>query len=162
MHGHTANEWLTREEKLSLQGWPVFSTPNISTRGSQPAQTQGPPACLAWPNPPGAPNPRQAHKKQGESGEGPQVPGRELGDTVKVRAPSSGASLPHIPWAAAFQPRGTKAGRRAGSRVLISHPDTSGTASCMANPVSSASSLSTNHRPAKPLEESHILATLQS
>lgn len=46
VHGHTANECVRQEERLSLQGLRC-STPNISTGSSQAAQTQGPPTYLA-------------------------------------------------------------------------------------------------------------------
>lgn len=149
VHGHTVHEQQTHAAKptLQVQAWVPHSL--LSQLGalscSNPRIT-----CLNWSHPSAAPSPPSVTDGTGRI-RGGAWDGR---GTVEVGALRSRASRPHILWAAA-----SSLWAQAGCRAPNSLPDTPGTVSCMATPVSSAGSLLENHSLANLLGELHILAT---
>ena len=101
VRGHTENEQQAQKEKLSLQE-PASVLPPLTSQPGAPrgcSNTRTP--YLAWPSPPAASPPPQSQTRQRESGEGLTSPRVRVGGRVNPGAPSSGASLPRVPWAAA-------------------------------------------------------------
>lgn len=159
VHGHTVSKWQTQEEKPSPQV--QAHTPSSLNQGlpgcSNPRTTR-----RAWSNPPAAPSSPSVTDGAGRIREGPSSTKVRVGRHSQGWSPQLWRLSTPCPLGSLPPAVGTQTGRPEGSRVPISHPDTPGTVSCTATPVSSAGILLANRRPANPLTEFHILATLQS